>query len=262
MSALSSTEDHLTIGQATLKKRKKSLETAQRIVDEIVANNLGPGSKLATEPEMIDSYHIGRATLREALRILEHQGVISIRPGPGGGPTVKPLDPHSMSSSMSLLLQRTGGTFQDIMNTRRFLEPEIAALAAGHCHDSLLVDLLTPIKESANNLMKHSSDEKKLVACGDEFHDLVARASGDRIAQVLQVALRKLTVPFVMRLPYTKDRVTKLCASHIAVADAICQRDPDTAREAMRIDIEEAIEHVRNTTPEMFDETIRWFAID
>ena len=68
--------------------QKTAILLAQRIVGEITDQNLAPGTLLLPEREMLQRYGVARGTLREALRFLEIQGVLTIKPGPSGGPTV------------------------------------------------------------------------------------------------------------------------------------------------------------------------------
>ena len=68
---------------------KRALLVAHQIVDEIGRSDLDVGDKLLPEQEMLIRYGVARATLREALRFLELQGVIHLKPGPGGGPVVR-----------------------------------------------------------------------------------------------------------------------------------------------------------------------------
>ncbi len=65
--------------------QKTALLIAQRIVQYIDQNNLGPGDRPPPERIMMETYEAGRGTLRESLRFLELQGVLSFKPGPGGG---------------------------------------------------------------------------------------------------------------------------------------------------------------------------------
>ena len=65
---------------------KAAMLVAQRIVRDIVRGGLRPGDVLPPERAMLATYETGRGTLREALRLLEFQGVITLRPGPRGGP--------------------------------------------------------------------------------------------------------------------------------------------------------------------------------
>jgi DNA-binding FadR family transcriptional regulator len=57
------------------------MAVVQRIINEIAEGRLPPGSPLPREREMLDQYGVARGTLRESLRFLEIQGVITIKPG-------------------------------------------------------------------------------------------------------------------------------------------------------------------------------------
>ena len=59
---------------------------AVMIVRDIVSRNRGPGDTLPSEAAMLAHYRVSRASLREALRLLEVQELIRLKPGPGGGP--------------------------------------------------------------------------------------------------------------------------------------------------------------------------------
>ena len=65
---------------------KVSEVVARAIVHDIVSRGLEPGATLPSEAVMLARFQVGRASLREALRILEVHGLITIKPGPGGGP--------------------------------------------------------------------------------------------------------------------------------------------------------------------------------
>src|SRR3990167_7145839 len=68
---------------------RRNLKTAEsvalEIVQDIVEQHLKPGARLPHEPEMLAQYRGSRSALREALRLLETQGLIAIRPGGGAG---------------------------------------------------------------------------------------------------------------------------------------------------------------------------------
>src|SRR6202044_2703439 len=76
---------------------KQSELIAQYLASYIVDSDLPPGTTLPPEREMVQSLAIGRTTLREALRLLETRGVITIRSGRHGGPVVRRPDPRDLS---------------------------------------------------------------------------------------------------------------------------------------------------------------------
>ena len=73
--------------------QKTAVLVAQRIIRNAIRSGLEVGGSLPLEKTMLKMYDTGRGTLREALRLLEFQGVIALKPGPGGGPVL--LDPDA-----------------------------------------------------------------------------------------------------------------------------------------------------------------------
>ena len=69
---------------------------ARAISDDILRNSRQSGDRLPPEKDMLEMYAVGRGTLREALRYLELQGIIDIKPGSRGGPVVSAPDPGSL----------------------------------------------------------------------------------------------------------------------------------------------------------------------
>jgi len=93
---------------------------------------VGDGARLAATVSlalaalMTESLAVGRATLREGLRLLETQGVLVIRPGPGGGPVLRETLPDDLASSMTLMLQSMRVSFLQVVEARTAIEPQIA----------------------------------------------------------------------------------------------------------------------------------------
>ena len=72
---------------------KVAESVARQILQDIRRNRLGPGSMLPPESTMVERFGVGRGSLREALRILEVNGLVTLKPGPRGGPVVAPHAP-------------------------------------------------------------------------------------------------------------------------------------------------------------------------
>jgi GntR family transcriptional regulator, transcriptional repressor for pyruvate dehydrogenase complex len=72
------------VAKGNNRPQKTAMIIAQRIVSTISAENLGPGTILPSERVMLEEYAVGRATLHEALRFPEFQGVAAMKSGPGG----------------------------------------------------------------------------------------------------------------------------------------------------------------------------------
>src|SRR4051812_32552760 len=113
---------------------RRVLKASEQLVDtllkDIVADGLKPGDRLPQEPEMVAKYGVARATVREALRILEINGLISLRTGPAGGPTVRSVTPTDFGRAMSLFLQAEKITLEELFRARRLIEPILVRDAA------------------------------------------------------------------------------------------------------------------------------------
>ena len=90
---------------------------------------------------MLEEYQVGRGTLRESLRFLELQGIMSLKPGPGGGPVVERPEATSLATSLMLLLQFTDAQYRVVAEARVALEPTMARLAAERMTPESLAEL-------------------------------------------------------------------------------------------------------------------------
>src|ERR1700677_49000 len=111
-----------------------------------------PGDLLPPERVMVEQYGTGRGTLREALRLLEFQGVIALKPGPGGGPILLEPDSTHLSSTIILLMELKTSPFRTIVEARTALEPMISSLAAANMDEDSLLELKRTTDQMAANL--------------------------------------------------------------------------------------------------------------
>ncbi len=239
--------------RAPVVSRKKSTVVAQRIVAEIVSSGLTPGERLPPEADMCESYGVGRSTIREALRVLESQGVITIKTGPGGGPIVAPFDAGFLAANMALHLQLSGATFRDVMNARLVIEPAIAGAAAEH-GDPHTIKALRAVVEHDHS----DADHDTLVSEAGDFHDIVAAGSGNPFFEYLLSALHRITEPFAQRLSYVGERRERLMVHHREIVEAIESGDRDVAAGMMRRDLLEFIDYAEAEVPQLLDELIDW----
>ena len=116
---------------ASVRRTKKVAENvAWAIAREIVAKRMAPGTRLPPEAEMLAQYEVARSSLREALRVLEIQGVITMRIGAGGGPVVGQVSAVEFGRNIALQLHVARATFHQLLDARCTLEPIMARRAA------------------------------------------------------------------------------------------------------------------------------------
>ncbi|MEQ8355822.1 MAG: FCD domain-containing protein [Kiloniellaceae bacterium] len=111
--------------------KKRPVRIAEEMKDWIVTHGLQPGDRLPGEREMIDRFQASKGTIREALRVLETQGLVRSRTGPGGGTFVEALSGARAMELLGNYFFFQNPTIGDIYALRRVLEPELAASIVG-----------------------------------------------------------------------------------------------------------------------------------
>lgn len=227
---------------------------AQRIVADINKRGNTVGERLPPERIMLDEYSVGRGTLRESLRFLELQGVISLRPGPGGGPVVEQPDASSLATALTLLLQFENAPFRTIAEARTGLEPMMAQLAAERISDDQLSDL----KLSVDTMHEHLDDQEVFLAENKRFHDIIAHGSGNAMFGYLVDALLGILDGSAIGIDYPKVRRSAVHKAHLRIYEAIATRDPDASSEAMSDHIREYVRYAERKYPEVLAAPIVW----
>lgn len=237
-----------------MRSRKTAFLIAQRIVDEITTKKMKPGDMLPAEKEMLVRYEVGRGTLRESLRFLEMNGVITIKPGPGGGPAVCDPDSRDLAGSLGLFLQLHGTPFRSIVEVRQTMEPAIAALAATKVQPAHLARLLA----SVESMEAHIDDEDSFLAENERFHELVAWASGNPMFALLIASLHWITDGAFLGVDYPERRRTAVIAAHRRIYEALASGDPELARQTMSDHVGEFARYLERYYPSVFDSPMRW----
>src|SRR6185312_10803861 len=135
--AMSSANDGAA-GDQQIRMPKTGEVVADRLRRRIARGELQIGERLPPEDELTEVFGIARTTLREALRILESQGLLEIRRGRTGGPVVTMPKIDALAEGLAVTLQLQGTTAGDLDGARQLIEPRLAArLAESHTADDL-----------------------------------------------------------------------------------------------------------------------------
>lgn len=157
---------------------KMSEVVAREIVHDM--RGLPPATMLPPEAAMLERYRVGRASLREALRILEVHGLIVIRRGPRGGPMVAPVRSEKFADMTSLYLHLAGARYGDVLVARLVLEPLMARLAAER-RDTERVGLLEQFVVPPTAPI----DDARYIRGSSEFHSVLSGFSGNAVLDLM-----------------------------------------------------------------------------
>jgi GntR family transcriptional regulator, transcriptional repressor for pyruvate dehydrogenase complex len=238
----------------TNRPQKTSMLVAQRIMRDVIRGGMKPGDSLPPERVMLETYSTGRGTLREALRLLEFQGVITLKPGPGGGPVLLSPDSSHLESTIVLLMELKAAPFRTIAEVRLALEPMISALAAERIEEGPLAELKQTIEQMADNL----NDEYQFLEANKRFHDIISWSSGNSLFGYLVESLLGIMDGTVMGIDYPAPRREAILKAHQDIYEAIANHDRVQAEQRMRDHIDAYIRYAERKFPEAMEQVIPW----
>ena len=157
------------------------------------------GAMLPSEKELVAQLGVSRATLREALRRLEAEGLILSRPGAKGGSIVQRPGPTSLAKPLRTLLQIEETPFSEMAEARRLIEPLCGQLAA----ERATAQDIAVMEEACANMRRHASEQPLFLGDQVRFHLAVVAAAHNQIIQLYNSSLAELIYDYVSRVPLT-----------------------------------------------------------
>ncbi|WP_211225732.1 FadR/GntR family transcriptional regulator [Nocardioides alkalitolerans] len=244
----------VTRDSAAQRPPKAAMLVAQRIVQDALRAGLGPGELLEPERTMLEKYQTGRGTLREALRLLEFQGVISLKPGPRGGPVLQNPDAAHLGSTLVLLMQLRSAPFRNIVEVRSAVEPMISNLAATRMTD----EELTALRGTVDQMRDEMDDQYSFLDANKRFHDIIAWSSRNSLFGYVIESLLGIMDGTVIGIDYPGYRRTAILKAHVEIYEALAARDPEASEARMREHIEAYERYAERKFPQLMGETIPW----
>jgi GntR family transcriptional repressor for pyruvate dehydrogenase complex len=208
---------------------KKAEQLARDLVNLVLRKGLRAGEMLATESQMITDYQVSRGTVREALRFLEVQGLISVKRGSDGGPILEQLSAIDYARMSRLHFQMQGSTYGEILVARSAIEPMMARLAAERQDPAALKSLQETVAQADKLKL---SDVSQLQDAFKQFHILVSSVSGNTVLDLIGASLREV---FHNRPLDAKVSIfSQTRKVHRQIAESIISGDGDRAEKLMR----------------------------
>lgn len=235
---------------------KRSLQVAREIVSQIHAEGMRPGDRYLSEAEALRRHGVSRATYREALRFLEHQGVVRPRAGPGGGPEILQPGFEDLASTIALLLQFADAPLSDVLDARIGIEAGMAEEVARNASDAELAALAALLDLLAAGL----EDDQRWGELYERFWRDLAASSHNQLYAFLSPALRLIvhSAGFFPGVDYRRTVVDLLRR----VLAAIASRDVRLAREEMRALEEEYRRRLLTRHPDRATRVVVWADLD
>lgn len=220
------------------KRRKRPDIIADAIRDRIMESGLSPGDRVPADWLDPETLKVSRGTLREALKVLEFQGLTASKTGPGGGVFVASIAPENAIRMLDNLFLFEPPSISDIYSIRKLIEPELAATAAAGSLPPEAFEALQATIRLYEAEPESVEEEYRQRLAELDFHAELARGNPNRLLGFVAVfvlsLLRDMTVcREIYQEPNPELRETGL-NYQVRLMRAIRAGDADRAREIMR----------------------------
>ncbi len=209
----------------------------EQVVDQICSliekEEVLVGEKLPTELELSEQLNIGRSSIREALRVLETEGLIEVRQG--AGTFVNPRSEWISSRNDAVgWLKRRGESLIQLLQVREWLEGLSVSLLAETPKQEVIAELEDILQEMASVIQKANGDESKLdldkiAALNTRFHLTMSANSGNEIAHEILSQILPAFSDSNKAVLSTHLQLDLQAAEHTNLLEAIKAADPEKA---------------------------------
>ena len=213
----------------------KNTKVYEQVIDQIKEmikdGTLKKGDKLPSERDLVEQLGVSRASIREALRVLEIIGLLDCRQGEGN--FIKHNFDNGLFEPLSVMFMLNESKPEEIFELRKVIEVETAALAAKRITEEELEELYKLIEE-----MKNSESEDDRTKIDKKFHYTIAYASRNFLILNILNTISTLMDSFIknareeiLKKHYDNDIIN---SQHKSICDALSLHNPSEAAFAMR----------------------------
>ncbi len=201
-------------------------KVASAIGERILDRRLSEGDRLPAETELARQFGVNRSTVREALRELESNGLVTRRPGSKCMSVSRPQH-DSVAEGVSRALALHNVTFLEVWEALTILEPPIAEAAArAHSNEDLAAIVAAGEKFATDN-----EKTERAVHNSAQFFRTVGRATHNQVLVLAQEPLLQLLVPSLqLMIDLVPQARTRIAVAQRRICEALTQRDAPAAQ--------------------------------
>ena len=228
--------DSMLEGLGRIKVPKSSDVLADRLRQEILSDAYQPGVSLPTERELVSTTGLSRGSVREALRILEAQGLVHTRAGRYGGTTVSQPTTNHLAGHINLYAKGRSIPLRALVEVRLALEPMVAALAAERRTEEDLAIL------RAISIRIEAAAKEEVATFLEEnvnWHDAIAAASHNDLLHAFATSVSGLMFEASQIKEFAAIEVReRVILAHAKILEAIEAGDAERARRRVERDVQ------------------------
>lgn len=212
--------------------RKLTDEIIEQLKNKVFSGAYKVGDRLPSEPQLMEEFGVGRSTLREAIKVLVHAGILDVKQGKGT--RILSLEWKSDTSFNQLLPHADR---KDVNEARAMLDQEVAILAARRRTDEDLMNIKTCLDQRFKALQK--GNYASYVEADINFHLAIAKASGNQVLynlyQSFTPVLRKILSSLIIHVTNYNDN----SEIHEDLFQAILAQDEEKAFRSVNRNLEQ-----------------------
>ncbi|GFM36715.1 FadR/GntR family transcriptional regulator [Desulfovibrio psychrotolerans] len=207
----------------TVRRVRLHEEIVAQIRELIERGELKSGDRLPAERRLAEIFRVSRHSVREAIRALEQQQIVTSRLG--DGTYVLEKKEEQVIEPLATALEKCRGKLAEVLELRKLIEPQIASLAARHVTDAQLAGLRAQLDVQIAEIRGGNSGSE--ADC--EFHKLIAAATGNSVLLEMVSRIHDLVEEsrdFTLQNDHRRDWAIE---THERILKALQERDPDAA---------------------------------
>lgn len=243
---------------ASPRRLKRSERLARQIASELLSKRPAPGTSLPDEKQMADDYGVARSTLREALRLLETWGVLTVKTGRAGGPLVTMPSPSDLGLHVGVVMQAANATLGDVLDAREVMDSLMARRAAIFITDAQLEELAISLRA----LQQAVSRPHQFETLTKRYYDILLEASRNPALAILSGSLRTIAARILEPMRYSNEWREQSLALRRALMRALAMGDPEEAEKRMLEFRSASRQYISTLDPTIFERPIDILALD
>lgn len=217
---------------------KSYQHVVEQVESAILDGALRQGERLPSEMKLKEMFGTSRGTVREALRVLEQKGLVTIRTGVKGGATVKEANTEAMSDGMALLIRQQRVSLEKLAEFREFLEGFAAEKAAERCDKEEIAALNAILKSIEAHVSSEPEDWHEFHRLDAIFHRRLAEMADNPLVEAnLSTIHENIHGYFQKYLPFSRELLLEDVDDLRRIAAAVERGDAQGAGEATRFHI-------------------------
>jgi DNA-binding FadR family transcriptional regulator len=227
----------------------------EQVEDALARGDLAPGHRLPSERELVAQFEVSRSTVREALRVLESNGVVRSRPGDPNGPEILPFSQSALRKQMVRLARVDELTLSELIGFRMIMDGAAIQVASRLRTEEQLAEMEETLVAMRATI---DVDFEAFSEADLAFHDVIAKISRNSLIQTCNEVVRGVVLTLISdKVAHARNSRALMLESlqhHAEVVDAIRAGD---GHAAARIARQNMYDYYAGYVPEPERETLR-----